>query len=173
MGKEPVSRRSFLRGSAALGAGVALGGCGIGRLGLDFADGPRRHGRVRQPGSLPNPRLPEGVDTLPQIEHVVVLMMENHSFDNVLGMVSHQVPGRRSVDGLRVVGGKAVDSNPDAHGNPVSAFHASSPCQLPGEPSQTWNASHEAYDNGLNDGFVKASAPVAMEFWNKRDLPFT
>jgi len=55
----------------------------------------------------------------------------------------------------------------------VVASHASSPCQLSGEPSQSWNASHESYDNGLNDGFVKASAPVAMEFWDKHDLPFT
>ncbi len=53
------------------------------------------------------------------------------------------------------------------------AQHASSPCQLSGEPSQSWNASHEAWDNGANDGFVKASAPVAMRFWDKRDLPFT
>ena len=24
-----------------------------------------------------------------------------------------------------------------------------------------------------NDGFVRASGPVAMRFWDKRDLPFT
>jgi phospholipase C len=110
---------------------------------------------------------------MPEIEHIVVLMMENHSFDNVLGMVPHQVRGRGSVDGLRLVGGKLVNSNPDANGNPVVAFHASSPCQQSGEPSQAWNASHAAFNNGLNDGFVKASAPVAMQYWDKRDLPVT
>ena len=53
------------------------------------------------------------------------------------------------------------------------ASPASSPCQLDGLPTQTWNASHQAYDNGRNDGFVKASGPIAMRFWDKHDLPFT
>ena len=53
------------------------------------------------------------------------------------------------------------------------AQHARSPCQLDGHPGQDWNASHESYDGGRNDGFVKASGPIAMRFWDKRDLPFT
>jgi phospholipase C len=40
-------------------------------------------------------------------------------------------------------------------------------------PSQAWNASHISYDRGRNDGFVRASGPVAMRFWDKRDLPFS
>ena len=128
---------------------------------------------LRQPESLPFPGKPAGTASMPEIEHIVVLMMENHSFDNLLGMVPHQVRGRGSVDGLRLVGAKVVNSNPDANGDPVVAYHASSPCQLAGEPSQSWNASHESYDNGLNDGFVKASAPVAMQYWDKHDIPFT
>jgi phospholipase C len=128
---------------------------------------------LRQPESLPFPHKPAGTPSMPEIAPIVLVMMENHSFDNLLGMVPHQVPGRRSVDGLRVRGGRVVNSNPDANGNAVVAEHASSPCQLSGEPSQSWNASHEAWDNGANDGFVKASAPVAMRFWDKHDLPFT
>src|ERR1700729_2839768 len=42
---------------------------------------------LRQPGSLPNPKLPAGTDTLPEIEHIILLMMENHSFDNMFGML--------------------------------------------------------------------------------------
>src|SRR5262250_3188941 len=42
----------------------------------------------RQPGSRPYPDLPAGTDTIPKIEHIVVLMMENHSYDNKLGMLS-------------------------------------------------------------------------------------
>jgi phospholipase C len=128
---------------------------------------------VRAPGSLPFPGRPEGTPSLPQIEHIVVLMLENHSFDSLLGMVAHQVPGRGRLDGLRLRHGRPTNFNLDAAGNRVPAQHATSPCQLPGEPSQSWNASHEAYDGGRNDGFVKASAPVAMRFWDQRDLPFT
>jgi phospholipase C len=42
------------------------------------------------PGQLPAPDQPAGTDLLPQIKHIVVLMMENHSYDNYLGML----PGR-------------------------------------------------------------------------------
>jgi phospholipase C len=49
----------------------------------------------------------------------------------------------------------------------------SSPCQLNGKPSQAWNASHQSWDGGRNDGFVRASGPVAMRFWDDHDLPFT
>ncbi len=38
-----------------------------------------------QPGQRPDPSLPAGTDRIPQIKHIVVLMMENHSFDNYLG----------------------------------------------------------------------------------------
>jgi phospholipase C len=100
-------------------------------------------------------------------------MMENHSFDNILGMVPHQVPGRSQVDGLTVRRGLVANSNPDATGRRVFARHASSPCQLKGEPSQAWNASHRSWDDGRNDGFVRASGDVAMEYWDKGDLPFT
>jgi len=127
----------------------------------------------RQPGSLPFPHLPAGTESIHQIEHVVVLMMENHSFDNLLGMVPHQVAARGSVDGLTVRRGRVTNFNPGAGGGRVYAHHASSPCQLTGEPSQTWNASHQSYDGGRNDGFVLASGPIAMRYWDQLDLPFT
>ncbi len=44
--------------------------------------------RATQPGECPQPSLPTGTDLLPQIKHIVVLMMENHSYDNYLGMLS-------------------------------------------------------------------------------------
>ena len=53
---------------------------------------PRPRRGSCKPGSLPNPSLPEGTDTLPQIEHIVVLMMENHSYDDHFGMLQ---PRRR------------------------------------------------------------------------------
>ena len=46
------------------------------------------------PGERPRPDLPDGADLIPQIKHIVVLMMENHSYDNYLGTL----PGRG--DGL-------------------------------------------------------------------------
>jgi phospholipase C len=162
-----LTRRSLL-GAAAGGAAL------LATRGLPaWARPVARAARLRQPSSLPFPAHPAGTPSMPQIEHIVVLIMENHSFDNLLGMVPHEVPGRRFVDGLRLVHGRPANFNLDTSGNKVVASHGSSPCQLSGDPTQTWNASHEAYDNGLNDGFVKASGPVAMRFWDQRDLPFT
>ena len=128
---------------------------------------------VRRPDSRPFPHLPAGTPTMPKIEHVVVLIMENHSFDNLLGMVPHRIPSRRDVDGLAVKKGRFLNFNRDASGHRVFAAHAGTPCQFDGVPSQSWNASHLSLGNGRNDGFVRASGPVAMRFWDERDLPFT
>jgi phospholipase C len=117
---------------------------------------------------LPFPHLRAGTDSLPQIESIVVLMLENHSFDNILGML-----GRG--DGFKLgKGGLPQATNPDGKDKLVHAFHMPTPCQLPHQPSQTWNASHRQYDGGKMDGFVEsASGPVAMGYWTSHDLPFT
>ena len=162
-----MSRRTLLRGAAGGAAVLAAG-----RLPA-WASPLRRAHFLRQPDSLPFPHLPAGTASMPEIRNIVVLMMENHSFDNLLGMVPYQVKGRHRVDGLTRRHHRIVNFNPDATGNRVFATHGSSPCQLSGEPSQSWNASHESYDGGRNDGFVKGSAPIAMTFWDKSDLPFT
>jgi len=162
-----LTRRTLLRAAAGGAALMATRGLPA------WARPVARPAGLRGPGSLPFPGRPAGAPSMPQIEHIVVLMMENHSFDNLLGMVPHQVSGRRNVDGFRTRHGRPINFNLDANGKRVVAQHAASPCQLTGEPSQSWNASHQAYDNGRNDGFVTASAPVAMRYWDKRDLPFT
>jgi phospholipase C len=166
--ERPITRRALLRGAA--GGTAALTVTGLPAWARPVAG---RATAIRRPDSLPFPHLPAGHASMPEIEHIVVLMMENHSFDNILGMLAHEVAGRGDVDGLTVRGGRVRDVNRDSAGRPVYAQRAPSPCQLPRKPSQTWNASHEAYDNGRNDGFVRASGDSAMWYWDKRDLPFT
>jgi phospholipase C len=124
---------------------------------------------LRQPGSLPYPKLPAGTDTIPQIEHIVVLMMENHSYDNKLGMLR-----RPGADGFRLGrDGLPLNTNPYANGDIQHAFRMPTTCQLDGQPSQEWQASHVQFDNGRNDGFViSASGPVAMGYWERADQPF-
>ena len=46
-----------------------------------------------QPGQRPDPSLPAGTDRLPEIKHIVVLMMENHSYDNYLGTLAGRGEG--------------------------------------------------------------------------------
>jgi phospholipase C len=110
--------------------------------------------------------LPVGTDTIPKIEHIVIVMMENHSFDDHFGML-----GRG--DGFKLdAQGRPLDANPMADGRLLRAFHMPSKCQLHAEPGQNWVASHTSYNNGKNDGFVRASGPVAMGYWDRADLPF-
>ena len=55
-----------------------------------------------------------------------------------------------------------------------------STCQLDAHPGQNWNTSHTAFDNGRNDGFVRAhqmahpSDPTAhqpMQYLVRNDVP--
>lgn len=158
-----LSRRSFL-GSAVAGlAGLGLSACSQG----DSNIRSRVVTPVLQVGARPYPKTAAGTDMLPEIEHIVVLMLENHSFDNLLGML-----GRG--DGFRLdVHGNPTASNP-YQGKTLHAFHMPTPCQLPAQPSNDWNTCHLSYDRGTCQGFaMSASGPVSMGYFDATDLPFT
>jgi phospholipase C len=161
-----ISRRRLLQGALLTGAAVGVGGWG-------WPEGspmpPPSWHRLRQPGSVPYPHLATGTDTIPQIEHIVVLMMENHSYDNKLGLLE-----RRGADGFKIGrDGLPRAANPYANGDIQHAFHMPTTCQLTSKPSQTWLDSHVQFDNGRNDGFVlSGSGPVAMGYWDGSDQPF-
>ncbi len=121
---------------------------------------------MSRPGSLPNPNLPEGTETLPQIEHIVILMMENHSYDDHFGMLKRGDGFKLGPDGL------PLDANLYTDGKLLKAFHMPSTCQLESHPGQNWDASHIAFNGGRNDGFVTGSGPVAMGYWDGTDIPF-
>jgi phospholipase C len=131
---------------------------------------------LRAPGSLPFPHLPAGTDTMPGVEQIVVLMLENHSFDNFFGMLGRGDGFTLNSQGLPTA------TNPYPNGKIQHAFRMPTTCQLSGTPSQEWLASHAAYNNGANDGFVSAPISitdstivggVAMGYWTGDDLPFT
>ncbi len=116
-----------------------------------------------------------GTDLLPQIEHIVILMMENHSYDNYLGMLD----GRG--DGLpRDEQGAPSSTNLAADGTAIAMRHFAGTRQKGGVPTQTWNATHIAWNEGKCDGFVRSieqtlpglDASVPMTYWDEKDLPF-
>ena len=128
----------------------------------------------RGAGERPFPGRPEGADTLPQIDHFLVVMMENHSYDNYLGMLGRGAGEQPRGDGFTTgPDGRPTAANP-AHGGGIQhAFRMPTTCQLPGKPSQEWAQCHIQFDDGRNDGFVKsASGPVAMGYWTAQDLPW-
>jgi phospholipase C len=161
------SRRGLLKTGLIAGAVAGAGGW---RSAAGSSDRPQWwHHHLRKPGSLPYPGLPTGTDTIPQIEHIVVLMMENHSYDNKLGMLN-----RFGADGFCIGrNGRPTATNPYANGDIQHAFHMPTTCQLTGFPSQTWLNSHIQFAGGRNDGFVESgSGPVSMGYWQGSDQPF-
>src|ERR1700728_3486259 len=105
--------------------------------------GIKRRGLRESPPARPRPDLPAGTDLLPAIKHIVVLMMENHSYDNYLGTL-----GDRG-DGLPVdASGTPTAENCLPNGQRVGAWHLPATAQIAGNPTQTWHASHISDDGG-------------------------
>src|SRR5215471_1029488 len=89
------------------------------RPGGHVTEQPAAPGVRREPGSLPYPDRKPGTDTIPQIEHIVVMAMENHSYDNKLGMLR-----RPGADGFQLGHhGLPLATNPYANGDIQHAFH--------------------------------------------------
>ena len=58
-------------------------------------------------------------NSLASVNHVVVLMLENRSFDHMLGFL---YPGKQTPSGQPFEGLTGTESNPDSSGRPVSVF---------------------------------------------------
>jgi phospholipase C len=191
-----LTRRALLGGAGALAAGTIVGRgsalTGAAAIRGSFSESDPRVraalaalGRrtLRHPGSLPFPELAAGTDTMPAIDHVVVLMLENHSYDNLLGMLGRGPGQTPRGDGFRIGrDGRPTATNPYGDGRIQHAFRMPTTCQFSRRPSQEWQASHEQYNNGRLDGFVscriapgipESVGPVAMGYWTDEDLPFT
>jgi phospholipase C len=152
-----------------------------------------RRAETRPAGPRPQPSAPPGTDLIPQVKHIVVLMMENHSYDNYLGMLQ----GRGEGFTLGPDGEPDV-TNRDADGRLVRAYHLPSTVQRPQVPSQSWHATHQQWGEGSNDGFAASAQAVladaaadpgaagaaaaadaaaggheiGMGYWTEDDLPF-
>jgi len=137
--------------------------------------GIERRGLLPGPGERPRPDLPAGTDLIAPIKHIVVLMMENHSYDNYLGMLA----GRG--DGLPVdASGTPNSVNALPNGQHVGAWHLPSTVQVSDNPTQAWHASHLSDDDGTCGGFATSvwetvpcgDPAVPMGYWTEADLPF-
>jgi phospholipase C len=134
-----LSRRDFVVGSAAVVGSLAFGG------------------RVSLPAALPRPAR-SGID------HIVVVMMENRSFDHLLGWL----PGADGKqEGLTYV---------DAAGVPHSTYPLAPDFQGCGhpDPDHSYNGGRVQYNNGACDGFLRSGRNdvYAIGYYRRSDLPF-
>jgi len=167
-----LTRRSALGIGAGAAAGLALQG-----LPVWARARPPSHRRPHRPrpDELPFPDRPMGEPGIPAIEHVVLLMLENHSADNVLGMLPQASAARsRDFDGLPVRrDGKPIAVNLDRRGRRVESFALPDMCPANGL-TQNWNSSHHQFNAGRNDGFVtNADSPTPMGYLTPAQMPVT
>jgi phospholipase C len=105
------------------------------------------------------------------IEHVIVLMMENRSFDHMFGALALE---GRTIDGLT-----GNESNPSADGD-VQVFLLTDSAAVAVDPNHSWDGSHEQWNSGANDGFVMSYAAkgspdptLVMGYFDRSTLPIS
>jgi len=117
------------------------------------------------------------------VEHIVVFMQENRSFDTYFGAL-RGVRGFGDRHAKRLSSGRSVfyqpdPLNPDGYELPfhMDASRTSSACVA--DLSHAWEAQHAAWAGGRMDAWVPAhrvadgaNGPLTMGYYTRRDLPF-
>src|ERR1700749_4389817 len=139
-----INRRQFLRNAAgAVSSAAVMGAAGSQRL-------------AGQTQTLPSPES-SGVD------HIVVVMMENRSFDHLLGWL----PGGNGTQ----AGLAYLDSKGEAHPtNHLSTFVG---CSHP-DPDHSYTGGRSEYDNGAMDGWLRTTSndTFSIGYYEEAALPF-
>jgi phospholipase C len=109
----------------------------------------------------------------PGIEHIVVVMMENRSYDHVLGA--------RALVGLGGDGLTASMSNRGQRGDDIPVYEALVGNLCIPDPPHSWSAAHSSFADGANSGFASAYQAAhhdpalrdAMQYLTRRHVPVT
>jgi phospholipase C len=135
-----ISRRGLLKAAGTLGlVGLAAPLIGLGRS----VSTAKAAGRPSTP-----------------IEHIVVDMQENRSFDHYYGFAPFV--GRYGVP--------AGYSQPDGNGGSIAPYHFTS-LSTP-DIGHGWGATHSEYDGGKMDGFYATDGINCLGYYLQADLPF-
>lgn len=129
------------------------------------AAGPPRRGSIRD------------------IEHVVLLMQENRSFDHYFGTLSgvrgFGDPQARILSTGRSVFYQPDDVNPEGYLLPFHLDTTSSSAQAIPSTSHAWAVQHRAWNNGEMDQWLPAhraadgaNGPYVMGYYTREDIPF-
>ena len=155
------SRRTVLAGATVL-SGAAVGGTVL-PLSL----------RRALAATLTEP--PAG--TLADVEHIVILMQENRSFDHYFGTMPG-VRGFADPTAITLPDRRPVFYQPrPAHEGPgyLTPFHydtrTTSAQATPGT-DHTWPTQHQAWNHGAMDQWVAAKGPYTMGYFTQADIPF-
>jgi phospholipase C len=177
------TRRAFVVGGAAIGA--------AGALGARPARPTRAQARlIEQAASVQA----SGQASLSDIEHVVILMQENRSFDHYFGTMSSVRGFSDPAVPTQTVGGRTYPifdqfgyrpgTGPDPSGYLQPFNLKNDPPTVNGETTNdidhTWPTQHLSWNNGALDSFISAhltadgteNAPVTMGYYTSKELAF-
>src|SRR6266478_4600239 len=130
-------------------------------------------------GSAISPPLPSVCSKLTDIEHVVILIQENRSFDHYFGSY-------RSVRGFSDQSTAFQQPDPANTANsPLGAllpFHldtSTTNAACTHDITHDWVPQHQSWDNGSMDGFVTSRLPIdsndavlSMGYYTRADIPY-
>ncbi|SDR87028.1 phospholipase C [Microlunatus soli] len=121
---------------------------------------------------------------LDDVEHVVLLMQENRSFDHYFGTLAG-VRGFDDPHAQRLSHGRSVfyqpdPVNPDGYLLPYHLNSRTSAAQAIPSTSHAWSVQHEAWNEGRMDNWLPAhrsadgdtTGPYTMGYFTRDDIPF-
>ena len=147
------TRREALRNAVAAGAGAAALSASASELVSEALAAAPRHG------------------TLADIEHVIILIQENRSFDSYFGMLG-------GVRGFGDSKGRSAFFQKGSDGRTVQPFHFDTGCMS--DITHDWGPQHNAWNGGRMDRFLAAhqadtahaaAADETMGYYDRADIP--
>ncbi|MGW2484654.1 phosphocholine-specific phospholipase C [Streptomyces sp. NPDC001571] len=111
--------------------------------------------------------------TIQDVEHIVVLMQENRSFDHYFGSLKG-VRGYGDPRPVTLPSGKSVFHQVGA-GKEVLPFRPAADklgLQFIQDLNHDWTGSHKAFNNGKYDQWIPAKTSTTMAYLTREDIPF-
>lgn len=152
---------------------LAIAACGDNAPSLDCTDTPQRcrascgYGA----GDLATSTLADVAPADIPIEHIVLVMQENRTFDHYFSQLT--MPGQT----LDVAPPDATQPDPTMPGATVSRFHQTAYCF--DNPAESWDELHREIDGGAMDGFTMQNAEPndpqglrTLGYYDETDLPY-
>jgi len=106
--------------------------------------------------------------TIHDVQHVVIFMQENRSFDHYFGSLGG-VRGFNDATGLAFGPGTNDFYQPNS-GSFVLPFHTSLPCVI--DLDHDWGTGHEAWNSGLWNQWVPIKGATTMSYYTRADLGY-
>lgn len=122
-------------------------------------------------GFLVNSKLPMGTeDQSNPVKHIVIIMQENHSFDNYFGALNRSEYYGDKIDGANEKYFNKTSDGTEVHMQPEKLLCVA-------DPQHGWDAVHTDWNNGKIDGFAttnedQGNPEEVMGYFGPRDLPY-